>query len=178
MDRLWSPWRSQYIQAFGTDAENTACVFCSALEEGDDDARLVVGRHRHCVTMLNMYPYNSGHLLIAPALHSGSYEDLPAPMYHEMMELARDWQRVLTAVMHPQGFNIGSNVGRVGGAGIDQHVHLHVVPRWNGDANFMPVIGDTKVISESLHDTMLKLRAASAALEAPHAAAVPATHST
>jgi ATP adenylyltransferase len=108
--------------------------------------------------MLNLYPYNSGHLLIIPKQHTGSYFDLEQACYHEMTELVRDWLRVLENEMHPQGFNFGSNIGRVGGAGIDQHVHMHIVPRWSGDANFMPVIGDTKVVSESLHDTMMKLR--------------------
>lgn len=110
--------------------------------------------------MLNLYPYNSGHLLVIPFRHTATYADLPAEAYAEMTELLRDWMRVLDGVMHPQGYNIGSNLGRVGGAGIDQHVHMHVVPRWNGDANFMPVIADTKVISESMDDTMHKLRIA------------------
>lgn len=160
MDRLWSPWRSQYIQSFGTDQESKGCVFCEALASSDDNAHFVVCRHAHCFTMLNLYPYNSGHLLVIPFRHTATYADLPAEAYAEMTELLRDWMRVLDRVMHPQGYNIGSNLGRVGGAGIDQHVHMHVVPRWNGDANFMPVIADTKVISESMEDTMRKLRIA------------------
>lgn len=108
--------------------------------------------------MLNLYPYNSGHLLIIPNDHCSSLIDLDRDTYVEMTEVLRDWLRVYSDVMHPQGFNIGSNLGRTAGAGIDQHVHMHIVPRWNGDANFMPVVADTKVISESLHDTMLRLR--------------------
>lgn len=108
--------------------------------------------------MLNLYPYNSGHLLIIPNDHCSSLIDIDRDTYVEMTEVLRDWLRVYSDVMHPQGFNIGSNLGRTAGAGIDQHVHMHIVPRWNGDANFMPVVADTKVISESLHDTMLKLR--------------------
>ncbi|MDT8324505.1 MAG: HIT domain-containing protein, partial [Bacteroidota bacterium] len=124
-----------------------------------DDEHYLVQRHSCCFTMLNLYPYNSGHLLIIPAQHVSSYLELEDACYREMHEVLRDWLRVLDAVMHPQGFNFGSNIGRVGGAGIDAHVHMHIVPRWNGDANFMPVIADTKVISESMEDTMHKLRA-------------------
>lgn len=160
MDRLWSPWRSQYIQTFGTEQEGKGCVFCEALASSDDDAHFLVRRHAFCFTMLNLYPYNSGHLLVIPNRHVASYDELAAEEYAEMTGLLRDWMRALDTVMHPQGYNLGSNVGRVGGAGIDQHVHMHVVPRWSGDANFMPVIADTKVISESMHDTLRKLRAA------------------
>ena len=165
MDRLWSPWRSQYIQSFGTPEEDKGCVFCTALSSSQDDEHYLVQRHRHCFTMLNLYPYNSGHLLIIPKQHTGSYFELETVAYREMTEVTRDWLRVLEDVMHPQGFNFGSNIGRVGGAGIDQHVHMHIVPRWSGDANFMPVIGDTKVISESMHETMMYLRKGFEALE-------------
>lgn len=158
MDRLWSPWRSQYIQTFGTAEEGKGCVFCDALASPRDDEHYLVRRHEHCFSMLNLYPYNSGHLLIIPNRHVSSFFDLEDAAYREMTEVVRDWLRVLENVMRPQGFNFGSNLGRVGGAGIDQHVHMHIVPRWNGDANFMPVIGDTKVISESMADTMHKLR--------------------
>jgi ATP adenylyltransferase len=160
MDRLWSPWRSKYIQTFGTEQEGKGCVFCEALASSDDDAHFLVRRHAHCFTMLNLYPYNSGHLLVIPMRHTATYADLPRGAYAEMTELLRDWMQALDRVMHPQGFNIGSNIGRIGGAGIDQHVHMHIVPRWSGDANFMPVIADTKVISESMLDTMHKLRTA------------------
>lgn len=158
MDRLWSPWRSHYIQTFGTDQEARGCVFCDALASGRDDETYLVKRHRRCFSMLNLYPYNSGHLLIIPNAHVASLTDLDRETYTELFELVRDWLRVCEGAMHPQGYNIGSNLGRNAGAGIDQHVHMHIVPRWSGDANFMPVIADTKVISESLHDTMLKLR--------------------
>lgn len=172
MERLWSPWRSQYISSFATEDANAACVFCGAIESDLDDEHYLVRRHRHCVTLLNLFPYNSGHLLIVPRLHTSSYHDLAVDAYGEMTELVRDWLVVLGSVMSPQGFNVGSNLGRVGGAGIDQHVHMHIVPRWNGDANFMPVIGDTKVISESLHDTMIKLREGFDALPAPFSATI------
>jgi ATP adenylyltransferase len=160
MDRLLAPWRSQYISAFSDEDQGTACVFCDARDAGDDDAKYVVQRHEHCFTMLNLYPYNSGHLLIIPNEHTGSYDELPDGAYDEMFRLVRTWLRALDAAIHPQGYNFGSNIGRTGGAGIDQHVHIHIVPRWTGDANFMPTIGNTKVISEDLHTTMMKLRQA------------------
>ncbi|MDH7514875.1 MAG: HIT domain-containing protein [Bacteroidota bacterium] len=158
MDRLWSPWRSQYIQSIDTVEEEEGCVFCKALRSCDDDAHYIVKRHTHCATFLNLYPYNSGHLLIVPYDHTDSLLTLDALAYGEMMDLVRVWIRILGDVMRPQGFNIGTNLGRAAGAGIDHHVHLHIVPRWSGDVNFMPVIGDTKIISESMSDTMHRLR--------------------
>lgn len=160
MDRLWAPWRSQYISTFADEDEGSGCVFCDARDAGNDDSKYVVKRHEHCFSMLNLYPYNSGHLLIIPYEHTGSYDELSEAAYDEMFRLVRTWMRAHSEAMHPQGFNFGSNIGRIGGAGIDQHIHMHIVPRWNGDANFMPVIGDTKVISEDLHRTMIKLREA------------------
>jgi ATP adenylyltransferase len=158
MERLWSPWRSQYMQSFSDEIPKSGCVFCDAWETSDDDARYLVQRHEHCFALLNLYPYNSGHLMIIPVQHTGSFHELPEETYIEMMLRVREWLTVLKDVLCAQGFNIGSNIGRIGGAGIDQHVHMHIVPRWNGDVNFMPVIGDTKVISESMHDTMIRLR--------------------
>ncbi len=158
MDRLWSPWRSQYIQSIGNDGGSPECVFCAAIASADDDARYLLRRHERCATLLNLYPYNSGHLLIVPYTHAGDLLALDEETYVEMTGLIREWMATLGDVMRPQGFNIGSNIGRVAGAGIDQHVHIHIVPRWSGDINFMPVIGDTKVISESMTETMHKLR--------------------
>lgn len=172
MDRLWSPWRSRYIQTFGTDKEAEGCVFCEALASGRDNDHYLVKRHRRCFSMLNLYPYNSGHLLIIPNEHLPSLEDLEGETYREMTEVLRDWLRVFKSVMRPEGFNIGSNLGRTGGAGIDQHVHMHIVPRWSGDANFMPVVADTKVISESLNETMLTLRAGFEALQSHFSEAI------
>ncbi len=158
MERLWSPWRSQYIQTFGTEKEYSGCVFCDARDSGDDDNRYVIKRHTLCLTIMNLYPYNSGHILIVPNQHVGSFKELDEQSYAEMFMLIPKWTQVLDETMHPQGYNIGTNVGRTAGAGIDHHVHMHIVPRWNGDVNFMPAIGETKVISEALHDTMLKMR--------------------
>jgi ATP adenylyltransferase len=165
MDRLWSPWRSKYIRSFGTPDEEEGCVFCSAADSADDDGHYLVKRHEHCFALLNTFPYNSGHLLLVPNKHTSSFHELDAAEYAEIMLRIRDWMTVLNNVMHPQGFNFGSNIGRAGGAGIDQHIHLHLVPRWNGDVNFMPAIGETKVISEALDDTLHSLRAAYNELE-------------
>lgn len=158
MDQLWSPWRSQYISTFGSDTEYKGCIFCDVLQDDDDDARLVVQRHLQCITVMNLYPYNSGHLLIVPNMHVDSLIQLDQDAYYEMMDMLRLWMQVLQSVMRPQGFNIGTNIGRAGGAGIDAHVHIHIVPRWYGDVNFMPVVGNTKVISEDMRETMLRLR--------------------
>ncbi|MAT38776.1 MAG: HIT family hydrolase [Ectothiorhodospiraceae bacterium] len=160
MNNLWAPWRSQYIQTFADEAKDDECVFCTAANSEDDDNHYVVTRHEHCFAMLNLYPYNSGHLLLIPYLHTSSYHELTDDAYRELTGIVRPWLSTLDKVMKPQGYNFGSNIGRVGGAGIDQHIHMHIVPRWAGDANFMPVIGDTKVISENLHETMVKLREA------------------
>jgi len=158
MDRLWSPWRSQYIQTFGTDEEYSGCIFCD-LQHGDkDDQNHIVKRHEHCYCVLNLYPYNSGHILLVPYQHTDTYDDLPSESYFELMSKMRIWIKVMNSVLRPQGFNLGSNIGRVAGAGIDQHIHMHIVPRWSGDMNFMPIIGDTKIISESMSDTAQKLR--------------------
>ncbi len=160
MERLWSPWRSQYIQSFGTSDDHAGCVFCAARDGQDDDAHYLVRRHRHCFSLLNLYPYNSGHLLIIPYDHTASYDALSDEAFVEMWRVARAWLSIYQDVMHPQGFNLGTNVGRAGGAGIDAHVHLHLVPRWLGDINFMTSIGDTKVISEELSSTLQSLRSA------------------
>lgn len=158
MERLWSPWRSQYINSIDTDKDGSGCVFCDALADSNDDERYVVARHTECFAILNLYPYNSGHLMIVPNAHESSFEALSDEAYKNVMDALRVWLRVLRDTLRPQGFNIGSNLGRVAGAGIDQHVHMHIVPRWNGDSNFMPVLGDTKVISESMHETCERLR--------------------
>ncbi len=158
MERLWSPWRSQYISAFGTDTEYKGCIFCDAFNSDDDDMHYLVIRHTHCFTLMNLYPYNSGHLLIVPNQHTNSIVNLEQTTYYEMMDIVRIWLQVYKSAMNPQGFNIGTNIGRAGGAGLDSHVHVHIVPRWLGDSNFMPVIGETKVISEDLLETMKRLR--------------------
>jgi ATP adenylyltransferase len=160
MDRLFSPWRSQYIESFlhsGKGEED--CVLCAAHLDAVDEHHLVVARTRSCYALLNKYPYNSGHLMVVPYRHTGDFASLDPGELNEIMALLQRLSAGLAAVLRPDGFNIGSNLGRPAGAGIDQHLHFHIVPRWNGDTNFMPVLADTKMISEDMHATWKKLRA-------------------
>ena len=154
MERLWAPWRMEYI----TEAPRPGCLFCRVIEDPTDkDAALVVWRPDQAIVLLNKYPYNPGHVMVAPHAHVGGLEDLDdAQTAHLMRALSRTIT-VLKALLKPEGFNIGANIGRVAGAGMPDHVHLHVVPRWNGDTNFMPVLGEVKVINEHLTQTAAKL---------------------
>jgi ATP adenylyltransferase len=165
MDRLWSPWRSKYIESFASETAASKqpehCLFCRILSDpAKDIENLVVYRGSDCFVVMNLYPYNSGHLMIVPFTHAGDLSGLSEAETAEMMQSARQCVKVLTEAFHPHGFNIGMNIGRVSGAGIEAHVHLHVVPRWNGDTNFMPVLADTRIISQALEDTYSKLREA------------------
>lgn len=153
MDCIWAPWRSVYIG--GNHGEG--CVFCEKIKSDDDEANLVLLRGDKIVVLLNLYPYNNGHLLIMPKRHVADIEDLTAEEMNEFMLMIKKMVKVLN-VFQPQGFNVGANLGRVAGAGIPDHIHCHIVPRWSGDTNFMPVIGNTKVISESLEVTYKKLK--------------------
>ena len=160
MKRMWSPWRSKYIEGFKSPParKSRTSLFSKALNDADDDKHLIVWRGPLCFVIMNLYPYNSGHLLIVPNRQTSSLEDLTAEEMTEIMQTTRRSIRALTTVMKPQGFNFGANLGRVSGAGVDDHIHFHVVPRWNGDTNFMPVLSDLKVISEDMTDTLHKLR--------------------
>jgi len=160
MKRLHSPWRSEYIRSFKAPAGKRGCVLCSAWKSARDEERYVVARGRHSFVILNLYPYNSGHCMIVPARHTGRLESLGEAEYAEMFRFIRKTVAALEKMSSPDGFNIGSNLGRTAGAGIDTHVHFHVVPRWNGDTNFMPLLADTKVISEEMKTTWEKLRKA------------------
>jgi ATP adenylyltransferase len=155
MDRLWTPWRLSYV----TDASTTtpACIFCAAVEAGDAEP-LVVYRGARAFVILNKFPYNNGHLMVVPVRHTGSLADLDDAELLEVMTLAREAERILTEVYRPHGFNLGINLGRPAGAGILDHLHLHVVPRWNGDTSFMTVFGDTRVLPEELPQTARRLR--------------------
>lgn len=161
MDKLWAPWRSRYVTGAAKDPDPD-CIFCEKLhgDPGRDAENYLLTRTRHCFVILNLYPYNNGHLLVAPQRHVGDMEELAAEEMLELFEVKRWMVEVLRRAFSPDGFNIGINVGRVAGAGIPGHFHIHIVPRWNGDTNFMPVLGDVKVISEGLDDTYRKLRAA------------------
>jgi ATP adenylyltransferase len=151
--RLWAPWRLEYIE--GAD-EQEGCVFCLA-EEGDDEERLVVRRGERAFAMLNKFPYSSGHLMIAPRRHVGELAGLEDAEALEIHHLARQGLAALGEVYAPEGYNLGWNLGRAAGAGVVDHVHLHVVPRWVGDTNFMPVLADVKVLPEHLEETRRRL---------------------
>jgi len=158
VDRLWAPWRSHYVtEAVKSDS---GCIFCQKLHDTRDEENLVLARTDRCFVLMNLYPYNNGHLLIAPHRHVGEMEEMDGDELRELMEVTRWMVRVLRRAMNPHGFNIGINVGRVAGAGIPGHFHIHIVPRWDGDTNFMPVLGETKVISEGLEHTYRKIRQA------------------
>jgi ATP adenylyltransferase len=151
--QLWAPWRLEYIQQAD---EQPGCVFCLAAE-GDDAERLVVHRGERAFVLLNKYPYAGGHLMVAPLRHVGEFTELTDEEAAEIHSLSRRALEVLREVYAPHGFNIGWNLGRVAGAGVLDHVHQHVVPRWGGDTNFMPVLADVKVIPEHLDETRRKL---------------------
>jgi ATP adenylyltransferase len=153
----WTPWRNAYIKGDTSDAD-TGCPLCNAHQAGDDRRLLVLHRGTAAFVMLNLYPYNPGHVMVVPYQHTADLGGLPAEVSAEIMALAQQSTRILTDEMHPHGFNLGMNLGRVSGAGIDEHLHLHVVPRWNGDTNFMPLIGGVKLIPEALDDTYAALR--------------------
>ena len=154
---LWAPWRMAYIENCDRLAE---CIFCEKPQEEKDRENLIVARGKSMFVIMNRYPYNNGHLLIVPYRHTcdpGSFTEIEKIESFDLIALSR---RVLERVMHPHGFNIGMNIGRVAGAGIADHLHWHIVPRWDGDTNFMPVLGHAKVVSEGLEQTWEKLHEA------------------
>jgi len=161
MKRLFSPWRSQYIATFKDGKKKGKdCLFCRLAREKKDAVNLVVVRKEHCFVVMNRYPYNSGHLMIVPYLHTSDFENLSREDYADVMATTAEMISALGTVSHPQGFNFGANLGRVAGAGIDQHVHFHLVPRWNGDTNFMPTIGEVKLVSEDTKTIYKELKKA------------------
>jgi len=152
VERLWAPWRMTYINGEDEDCQK-GCVFCLDQKRADDHCRLVLCRGEHAFVILNKYPYSNGHLMVAPYQHTGDIADLSPPEaleIHRFTVLARD---VLRDCMQPQGFNVGMNWGRVAGAGVEDHLHQHIVPRWSGDTNFMPLFGDVRVIPQHLEET-------------------------
>lgn len=154
--RLWAPWRMEYIEG----PKPGECIFCAKPVAGDDEAAHIVWRGDRCFVMLNTYPYNNGHLMISPYEHVGSIEDLDEATLLELMRLAQRALAALREVYGPEGFNLGINQGKVAGAGVEDHAHLHIVPRWGADTNFMPVIGSTRVLPQSLADSYAALRKA------------------
>jgi ATP adenylyltransferase len=158
MEKLWSPWRSQYIDSFKSEEKKSECIFCEAgSKDADDLDNLVVRKSKLTFTLLNLYPYNNGHLMVVPYRHIGELSELQDDETTELMNELIIAQHALNETLKPQGFNIGANLGRSSGAGLADHLHFHIVPRWNGDTNFMPVLGEVKVISQDLRETKVKL---------------------
>jgi ATP adenylyltransferase len=157
VDRIFSPWRYAYMNTVqeGTKVE---CLFCSKLAEGDDRRALIVHRAQHCFIMLNAFPYTNGHLMVVPYAHVDELQKLPAAAAHDLIDLTQRMEGVLRRVYRPDGVNLGMNIGRAAGAGVASHVHMHVLPRWFGDANFMSVIGETRVLPEALDTTYERIQ--------------------
>lgn len=157
MNHLWSPWRAKYI-ASGVDAQAPTCVFCRlAAEVDNDEANLVLHRGAHNFVALNLYPYITGHMMVIPYQHVAELNATPKEVSDEMMDLAKLAQTALREVYSPSGYNLGMNLGAAAGAGIADHLHLHVLPRWAGDTNFVTTVAETRVIPESLETTYSKL---------------------
>ena len=148
--RIWAPWRLRYVK---NAKKSDDCVFCAKPEAGDDRENLIVHRGGRCFVILNLFPYTNGHLMVAPFEHAGRLQDIEPEVTAEMMDLAQQAMRRMEDVYDPEGFNVGINQGRVAGAGVEGHIHLHVVPRWAGDNNYMPVLADTRVMPQSLGES-------------------------
>ncbi len=150
MERLWAPWRMQFIKMPKIDG----CIFCDKWRASptEDKKNHVIYRGKEAFALLNIYPYNNGHLMVAPETHVSSLDELSDEVLLEIIHITKIMMKTLRETLHPHGFNVGMNIGRMAGAGIEDHVHLHVVPRWNGDTNFMPVISNTKVLPQSLDE--------------------------
>lgn len=158
MDKLWSPWRSNYIESFNQNKSSNECVFCDAVNQSiDSDACLKVFESRYSYVILNLYPYNSGHLMVVQKRHLSDLHQLSDEEISEIMRTVKLSMKALDIVMKPQGYNFGANLGKAAGAGIDDHIHFHIVPRWSGDTNFMPALGEVKIISQDLLKTKKNL---------------------
>lgn len=154
MKRIWAPWRVQYLR----NPDPTRCIFCDKPKEDRDEENLILYRGNLNFVIMNAFPYNPGHLMVVPFRHNGKLEDMTSEERREHYELVSRAVGVLREVAKTENFNTGMNLGRVAGAGIADHIHTHIVPRWNGDNNFMPVIGETRVISESMRDIYQRLK--------------------
>lgn len=152
MKNLWTPWRMQYI----LNIKSKGCIFCKKIKERDDKA-FIIKRKPTCFSMLNLYPYNNGHLMVVPKRHVSRLDLLTKKELSELIQLVIESQTLIQHKMKPHGFNIGLNIGRTAGAGVAGHLHFHIVPRWDGDTNFMPIIGQTKVIPQLLEETYAQL---------------------
>ena len=158
MKRLWSPWRMKYIE---NHEKEEGCIFCNALScTEDNEENLILKRGEKAFVIVNLYPYTSGHIMVAPMAHQPSLELLDPDTRAEMMEMVSESMVVLKKIYHPQAFNVGANIGKAAGAGVPDHVHMHIVPRWAGDTNFMSTLGETRVLPESLEETYKRIRKA------------------
>jgi ATP adenylyltransferase len=155
MERIWAPWRIEYIAC----PKEPRCILCQKPEESNDQQNLILYRGQYNFLIMNAYPYNPGHLMVAPYQHTADLQDLSHEQIIEHFELVKKGVEMLKLTLKPAGFNIGLNLGKVAGAGIEGHLHTHIVPRWQGDTNFMPVLSDTKVVSEGLAATYVRLKA-------------------
>ncbi len=162
MQHIWSPWRSHYIQSLSGESKDEECFLCTAAKSSGerDEELLIAGRREHCFIIMNRYPYNAGHLLITPYRHVGEFAEVKPEELNCIMNTLQETTAILEKLLKPHGYNIGANLGRVAGAGLPGHIHFHIVPRWNGDTNFMPVLADVKVVSESMEEMHTKLHAA------------------
>lgn len=161
MEKLWSPWRSQYIDSFKDKTPKSGCFLCDAAKLDSEDAdNLLIHKGLLTFTILNLYPYNNGHLMIVPYSHKADLLSLSDQENHEIMKQLKYSSKALEEVLKPEGFNFGANIGKASGAGVDDHIHFHIVPRWNGDTNFMPALGEVKVISQDLLTTKKNLQSA------------------
>ncbi len=159
MDYLWTPWRYAYVASIG---KTTGCVFCDLPQAGDDAKASIVYRGQHCYVMLNRYPYTAGHVMIIPFAHLDELQKVPVDAAHEMMDLTQRMERILRELYKPDGINLGMNIGKAAGAGVAGHIHMHALPRWIADANFMSVVGETRVLPESLERTYERIKGAMA----------------
>ncbi len=159
LEHIFAPWRMQYIlsNSDGSESKGSGCIFCDFPKENNDEQRLIIHRGKLCFVIMNAFPYNPGHLMVVPYRHTADFLSLTADETSEMMSLCQTSHSVLTNLMKPHGFNIGMNIGKTAGAGIDQHLHMHIVPRWDGDTNFMPVLGEVRVVSEALSSTWKRI---------------------
>ena len=161
MDRMHAPWRIGYIK----EEQDQGCIFCTKPQEKDDRKNLILLRTDTCFVIMNKYPYINGHIMVAPYEHIGRVEELPIQVWSDIMGMSQRCVRAMEIAMKPHGYNLGVNVGRVAGAGMEGHLHLHIVPRWNGDVNFMPVLAECRVISQHIEETYEELAAAFATLK-------------
>tara|TARA_B100000700_G_scaffold330905_1_gene459913 strand:- start:103 stop:591 length:489 start_codon:yes stop_codon:yes gene_type:complete len=154
MDRLWAPWRLEYIKG----PKEEGCVFCNRTQSSNDKESLILYRGRFCFVIINLYPYNNGHLMIVPYKHESDLLKVDLKTKMEILTLVDKTIKILTTQFNPNGFNFGANIGKAGGAGIADHIHYHLVPRWNGDTNFMPIISETKILVQSLNEIYDQLK--------------------